>query len=490
MSWCARPIPNAPSPSTPGGWGSTSGSTAASREWGSRLLFFRCGDLVVEIAHDLKKGVSDGPDQLWGLSWRMPDVAQGQRRLKQAGVEVSAPRDGRRPGSQVFTVKNQTEGVPTMVIGGSGAGEDSGKPRRRRAMLSQNRHKREELMRLADRSRRRVLALPLAPPLASPASAQGVLNVYCSVQVEWCTLLANEFQKASGIKVSMTQKGSGETIAQLKAEAQNPKGDVWFGGTGDPHLQAAEEGLTEVYKSPKMAELHPWAVKQNTDSGGKTVGIYAGALGFGFNTELLAKKNVKAPACWADLLKPEFKGEIQMANPNSSGTAYVAIATLVQLMGEEKAFDYLKKMHANINAYTRSGTAPMKAVARGETMVSISFVHDGVTEALAGFPVKTATPCEGTGYEIGSMSIVKGARNMANAKKFYDWALTPEAQKLEAQAKQFQVPSNKATPLPPEAPKFADMKLIDYDQAKYGKSAERKRLIARWDSEVGALPKP
>jgi iron(III) transport system substrate-binding protein len=325
---------------------------------------------------------------------------------------------------------------------------------------------------------------------AMPAAAQGVVNVYCSVQVEWCTLAANEFQKATGIKVSMSQKGSGETIAQLKAEAQNPKGDVWFGGTGDPHLQAAEEVLTEAYKSPRLTDLHPWAVKQNTDSGGKTVGIYAGALGFGFNTELLAKKGVKAPACWADLVKPEFKGEIQMANPNSSGTAYVAIATLVQLMGEDKAFEYLKKMHANVNAYTRSGTAPMKAVARGETGVSISFVHDGVTEALAGFPVKTATPCEGTGYEIGSMSIVKGARNLANAKKFYDWALTPEAQKLGAEAKQFQVPSNRATPLPPEAPKFADMKLIDYDQARYGKSAERKRLIAKWDAEVGGLPKP
>jgi len=344
-------------------------------------------------------------------------------------------------------------------------------------------------MKMATTGIRFLLALG-AMTLAAPASAQGVLNIYCSVQVEWCTLIANEFQKATGVKVSMTQKGSGETIAQLKAEAQNPKGDIWFGGTGDPHLQAAEEGLTEVYKSSRMSELHPWAIKQNTDSSGKTVGIYAGALGFGFNSELLAKKNVKAPACWADLPRSDFKGEIQMANPNSSGTAYVAIATLVQLMGEDKAFDFLKKMHANINAYTRSGTAPMKAVARGETMVSISFVHDGVTEALAGFPVKTATPCEGTGYEIGSMSIIKGARNMANAKKFYDWALTTEAQKLAAQAKQFQVPSNKATPLPPEAPRFADMKLIDYDQAKYGKSAERKRLIARWDSEVGALPKP
>jgi len=331
------------------------------------------------------------------------------------------------------------------------------------------------------------LALALA---TTSVYAQGVVNVYCSVQIEWCTLVGNEFQKATGIKASITQKGSGEAIAQLKAEAQNPKGDVWFGGTGDPHLQAAEEGLTEVYKSPRLADLHSWAVKQNADSGGKTVGIYMGALGFGFNTELLAKKGAKAPACWADLLKPEFKGEIQIANPNSSGTAYVASATLVQLMGEDKAFDYLKKLHANINAYARSGTGPIKAVARGETGVSISFIHDGVTEALAGFPVKTSTPCEGTGFEIGSMSIIKGARNLANAKKFYDWALTPEAQKLGAEAKQFQVPSNKATPVPPDAPKFSEIKLIDYDQAKYGKSSERKRLIQRWDNDVGSLAKP
>jgi len=89
-------------------------------DWGSRLLFFRCGDLVVEIAHDLKKGVSDRPDQLWGLSWRTPDIARCNDRLKKAGVEVSEPRDGRRPGSQVFTVLSHTANVPTIVIGGIG----------------------------------------------------------------------------------------------------------------------------------------------------------------------------------------------------------------------------------------------------------------------------------------------------------------------------------------------------------------------------------
>lgn len=89
-------------------------------QWGARLLFFRCGDLVVEIAHDMKKGVSDAPDQLWGLSWRVPDVAKACARLKAAGLDVTEPRDGRRPGSQVFSVKDKTCCVPTLVIGGIG----------------------------------------------------------------------------------------------------------------------------------------------------------------------------------------------------------------------------------------------------------------------------------------------------------------------------------------------------------------------------------
>ena len=88
--------------------------------WGSRLLFFRCDDLVVEIAHDLKAGVSDAPDRLWGLSWRVPDVAAAHARMAAAGIAVSSVRDGRRPGSQVFSVKDGSNGVPTLVIGGIG----------------------------------------------------------------------------------------------------------------------------------------------------------------------------------------------------------------------------------------------------------------------------------------------------------------------------------------------------------------------------------
>ena len=333
-------------------------------------------------------------------------------------------------------------------------------------------------------------ALAVGGLLAGGAAAQqGQVNVICSVQADWCNLIQTVYAKTTGVKVNMSLKGSGEALAQLIAVRANPKTDVWFGGTGDPHLQAAEQDLTLEYKSASLPQLHEWAQQQAKQSGYKTVGIYSGPLGFGYNTELLAKKKIAAPKSWADLLKPEYKGDIQVANPASSGTAYTMIATLVQLMGEDKAYEYLKGLHRNVSTYTRSGTGPIKAVARGETAVSISFVHDGPGEKLQGFPVETVTPSEGTGAEIGSMSIVKGAKNLEHAKKFYEWALTAQAQQFGAATRQYQLPSNKATPVDPNVPDFKKIKLIDYDYAKYGASAERRRLIAKWEKEVNSLPR-
>jgi iron(III) transport system substrate-binding protein len=334
------------------------------------------------------------------------------------------------------------------------------------------------------------LAMAAAGLWAATASAQqGQLNVICSVQAEWCNMIQTVFTKSTGIKVNMSLKGSGEALAQLIAEKANPKTDLWFGGTGDPHLQAAELELSLPYKSASLPQLHAWAQQQAQQSGFKTVGIYSGPLGFGYNTELIAKKKLAVPKSWADLLKPEYKGEIQVANPASSGTAYTMVATLVQLMGEDRAFDYMKALHKNIGQYTRSGTGPIKAVARGETTVSISFVHDGPGEAMQGFPVATITPNEGTGAEIGSMSIIKGARNLEQAKAFYEWALTPQAQQFGAASKQFQLPSNKATPIDPRVPDFKKIRFIAYDYAKYGASAERKRLISKWEKDVNSLPR-
>src|SRR5258708_11965926 len=225
------------------------------------------------------------------------------------------------------------------------------------------------------------IGLSLAP---RSAAAQGTLVVYCGVDEEWCRGMTNAFERNTGIKVAMTRKSAGEIYAQLKAEKDNPKGDIWWGGTGDPHLQAAEEGLTVEYKSPKLGELQDWALRQAEQSKYRTVGIYSGALGFGYNSELMTKRKLEPPKCWADLLDSKFTDEVQVADPNSSGTSYTMLATIVQLMGEDKGFDYLKKLHKNVNQYTKSGAAPARATALGETTVGIAFQHYLVTSAIDG----------------------------------------------------------------------------------------------------------
>ncbi len=333
------------------------------------------------------------------------------------------------------------------------------------------------------------LAIGFAASLAAHAAQSQSINMICSAQAEHCSLISTVFQRSSGIKVNYVHKGSGEAMAQLNAEKANPKTDIWFGGTGDPHLQAADLGITEVYQSPSLKALHPWAQSQAKASNYRTVGIYSGPLGLSWNTELIAKKKLPVPACWKDLLNPIYKGEIQAPNPNTSGTAYTQIATLVQLMGENQAFDYMKALHKNISQYTRSGAAPVKNAARGENVIGVAFAHEAPGEAAQGFPVVSVFPCEGTGAEIGSMSLIKGARNVDAAKKFYEFALTAAAQELGVAAKQFQIPSNTAAKLDARMPDVKKAKMIDYDYVKYGSATERRRLIERWEKEVNSLPK-
>jgi len=334
---------------------------------------------------------------------------------------------------------------------------------------------------------RRSLAFLL---LALPALAQAQLNMYCSSpNTAWCQGMAVGFEKATGTKVSVVQKATGEMLAQIKAERANPKGDIWWAGPADSYLQAADEGLLEEYRSPNVAQLYDWAQRITDVSKHRVAGVYGGILSLGYNTEIGGKKKLPVPKCWKDLTNPALKGEVMLGNPSSSGTAYLMLATLVQVMGEDEAFRYMAELNRNVTSYARSGIGPMTAVTRGEVYLGSTVLHGVINEIVRGFPVLPILPCEGVGYEVGSMAIVKGARNLDAAKKFYDWALTPEAQKIGLDEKEYAIPTNRSVPLPPQVPKLTDIKVIDYDFAKYGASDTRKRLLERWEKDVNNAPR-
>jgi len=336
---------------------------------------------------------------------------------------------------------------------------------------------------------RRLAAASACTLAVSAAWAQNTVNAICSTDQSWCELAAKEFTQATGITVQQTRKATGEALAQLRAESANPKTDIWWGGTGDPFLQAAELGLLAPYRPAYINDLHAWSVRQYAMSGNLVGGFYTSPIGFGWNTELLKKKKLPEPKCWADMVKPIYKGEVEISHPASSGTAYTILAGLVQMMGEDEAFRYMKALHQNVTQYTRSGTAQAPNVAKGEVAVGISFIFGFEGWRQNKYPVATVAPCEGTSYEIGGIALVKGARNADNARKYYDWLMSPAGQTVGAKAGSLQVPANRTFKADPRIPPIDNVRLIKYDFEKYGKAAERRRLLERWNKEIGAQPR-
>jgi iron(III) transport system substrate-binding protein len=311
------------------------------------------------------------------------------------------------------------------------------------------------------------------------AKKQLQLTLYCGLMEDHMVMTVKEFEKDTGIKVSAVRMSSGEILGRLKAEKNAPKATIWWGGPADGFIQAKADGLLEKYVSSNAAKI-PAKFK---DAEGYWTGIYVGYLGFVSNKKLLEERKVALPQSWQDLLKPEFKGQVTMANPGSSGTAYTALATIIQIMGEEKGLAYMKQLDQQIKTYPKSGTAPGRMVGQGEATVGITFLHDGIKYREEGMKdLVLSAPSEGTGYETGAVAKVKGGPDQEAAKKFIDWILTKKGQELGQNAGSYQFLTNPEAAPPKQAAEIKDVKLIDYDLSWAGNN--RTKLVEKWSKAV------
>lgn len=255
------------------------------------------------------------------------------------------------------------------------------------------------------------------------------LFAYTTLEEPLAQRLFKAYRKETGVSVQFVRLSTGEAAARIEAESKNPQASIWVGGVGLGHIQIQHKGLSVPYR-PKNAEL---ISKQFRDPNGYWTGLYVGALCLVSNKKELEKRGLEAPQSWEDLLKPEYQGHVQVANPGTSGTAYNILTTQIGLKGEEKTFEYLKKLHQNISQYTRSGSAPVKNVVIGEAVVGIGYSHDAVrllNEQKA--PLEIHFPKEGTGFEIASISLIKGGKQPELSKELYEWLYTKTASQIIA----------------------------------------------------------
>ncbi|MDC7231177.1 MAG: ABC transporter substrate-binding protein [Sphaerochaetaceae bacterium] len=322
-------------------------------------------------------------------------------------------------------------------------------------------------------------AIETAAPVA--AAASGSVNAYTTLEEPLAAKLFQLFEQETGIKVNFVRLSGGETVARLEAEASNPQASIWVGGVGLDHITAKSKGLTTPYVSRYTSKTP----EQFRDPDNFYIGLYVGPLTFVTNLDRAAELGIDPPKSWADLLKPEYKGYIRMANPNSSGTAYNTLTTVLDIFGtEDKMIEYMKELDKNIDQYTKSGSAPGKSVATGEIPVAIGYAHDQVKLKAAGSPIVITAPSEGTGYELASMSLVKGGPDTVNAKKLYDWVLSsPVAQKTFTEWYVVLVAEGAAKH--PDALSINEIKTVNQDMAWDGDKVNKTRLLDRWTNEIG-----
>ncbi|GHU43013.1 iron(III)-binding protein [Spirochaetia bacterium] len=277
------------------------------------------------------------------------------------------------------------------------------------------------------------------------------------MSLEFIAPIEEMFEKATGIDLEVIALGTGEALKRIESEKNNPLADVLWSGA-----------VTSVKPKMELFENYRAANEQYTDpryqnvEGPLTRFDATGSIMIA-NTKLLGGKTFTG---YADLLKPEYKGKIAMADPAASSSAFEHLETMLFAMGggdTPAGWDYVTKFAAQLDGKLLDSSSKVyKGVADGEYTVGLTFEEGGVTSIKSGAPVQLVYMVEGVTYRGDGIEIIKGCKNLENAKKFLDFCTSREVQSFINEAGRRTV----RTDLPPSTTlkPVAEMKILDVDE--------------------------
>jgi iron(III) transport system substrate-binding protein len=304
------------------------------------------------------------------------------------------------------------------------------------------------------------------------------LLIYSVLNEDHTVVLIELFTKQTGIKVDYLRAATGELVNRVKAEQSNPQADILIGGDSSNHISAAESGALDVYTSDAVPSIPAYSRAAD----GTWSGFSVLTLGIGINEQRFKEKypGKAYPATWDDLNDPAYKDELIFTDPVASSTGYLFLQNQLQRLGDDRGWDYFKRLTPLAAQLPASGGAPPRLIGTGEFTVAVAYVHALQQYVAQGYPVKIIVPPK-TVASFDAISIIKGGPNRLNARRFVDFILSKEAQELFASLS-YTIPVNPdAKPL--EGSISVDkLDLLDYDSELAG--SQRDAVLARWQNEV------
>jgi iron(III) transport system substrate-binding protein len=319
------------------------------------------------------------------------------------------------------------------------------------------------------------LVLPLGPSMA-PA-AEDKLVIYTAFEENELKDFWEQFKKDLpdlAAKAAYIRASTGPIMARVEAERANPQGDVLWGVFNDYLTGAAKKGLLEPYAA-KESQVIPARFKHPENM---WQGVTLVTVAFAVNQKKAAELKLTPPRSWAELIDPRYKGHVVMSNPSTSGTAYLLLASHVSRLGEDKAFQYYEALDKNLAQVTKSGGAPGRMAASGETPIGIALAYEVEVAKKQGAPIDVIFPSDGVAWTFEGNALMKGAKNPTNARRFLDWAVSKSAMTAYAGWRGTAITRSD---VPAAGTKISDMNLIHLD---FVKAAEEKdRLVKKWQAQ-------
>ncbi|MBJ6364328.1 ABC transporter substrate-binding protein [Paenibacillus sp. GCM10012307] len=296
----------------------------------------------------------------------------------------------------------------------------------------------------------------------------GKVVIYSPNNADINNPIVKEFQERTGVQVELIAGGTGELLKRVEAEKDNPLGDVFFGG--DTASLGAYSDYFEPFETKEKANLNPAYLPASK--------LYTPftllPMVIMYNKELVAAG--EEPASWKDLLDPKWKGKIAFADPGKSSSSFTQLATMLTAFGkdDEKGWEFVQKLVANLDSKLLSSSGSVyKGVADKEFAIGITLEEAALRYVEGGAPVGIVYPSEGTVVTPDGMAVIKGSKNMDNAKAFIDFAAGQDVQAL-LQKEFFRRSVRTDAGAISGLPDISSIKTVDYD---YGWVTANKTAI-------------
>ncbi|MCL1841025.1 MAG: extracellular solute-binding protein [Propionibacteriaceae bacterium] len=264
----------------------------------------------------------------------------------------------------------------------------------------------------------------------------GKLVVYTPNEQNMLDALMPAFKKATGIDYQLVTATTGELYTRIQSEASNPQGDILFGG-----------GVAQAMANSKLWEPYVGANDAQMEPIGKNVGGYstpyqADGSCLLVNTDKVGDISITG---YADLLNPKLKGQIAFGDPTNSSSAFAQLTNMLAAMGgastvdadytSQAGWDYVTNILKQTGGKSIGSSSEVaQDVAQGEYIVALTYEAQAMNQVQAGLPVKVVYPKEGAVYLPSGVQIIKGAKDMTQAKAFADWIQSQQAQQIIADA--------------------------------------------------------